>query len=174
MFFGATGDTFNLRKLRWRGTILFRLWEDTWHFAFHLLLQREKKTTTEMNIIFGASVNLARSIVGQLSFDPRSLWFFNNTFDSLDVFWSAMHLDWFDCQSGSPGLQSIHWIYFKIFVQGFHWLCLWLPTFWTSFSTVVWLGLATCWRRTSERNLSVGSLHALSSVSRGFTKSWVG
>ena len=29
------------------------------------------------------------------------------------------------------------------------------------FSTVVWLGLATCWRRTSERNLSVGSLHAL-------------
>ena len=25
-------------------------------------------------------------------------------------------------------------------------------------STVVWLGLATCWRRTSERNLSVGSL----------------
>ena len=28
------------------------------------------------------------------------------------------------------------------------------------FSTVVWLGLATCWRRTSERNLSVGSLHA--------------
>ena len=29
------------------------------------------------------------------------------------------------------------------------------------FSTVVWLGFATCWRRTSERNLSVGSLHAL-------------
>ena len=29
------------------------------------------------------------------------------------------------------------------------------------FSTVVWLGLATCWRRTSERNLSVGSLRAL-------------
>ena len=28
------------------------------------------------------------------------------------------------------------------------------------FSTVVWLGLATCWRRTSERNLSVGSLRA--------------
>ena len=28
------------------------------------------------------------------------------------------------------------------------------------FSTVVWLGLATCWRRISERNLSVGSLHA--------------
>ena len=28
------------------------------------------------------------------------------------------------------------------------------------FSTVVWLSLATCWRRTSERNLSVGSLHA--------------
>ena len=28
------------------------------------------------------------------------------------------------------------------------------------FSTVVWLGLATCWRITSERNLSVGSLHA--------------
>ena len=41
-------------------------------------------------------------------------------------------------------------------------------------STVVWLGLATCWRRTSERNLSVGSLHALVLVSRGFTKSWVG
>ena len=29
-----------------------------------------------------------------------------------------------------------------------------------NFSTVVWLGLATCWRRTSERILSVGSLHA--------------
>ena len=29
------------------------------------------------------------------------------------------------------------------------------------FFTVVWLGLATCWRRTSERTLSVGSLHAL-------------
>ena len=28
------------------------------------------------------------------------------------------------------------------------------------FATVVWLGLAICWRRTSERNLSVGSLHA--------------
>ena len=41
-------------------------------------------------------------------------------------------------------------------------------------STVVWLDLATCWRRTSERNLSVGSLHALVLVSRGFTKSWVG
>ena len=41
-------------------------------------------------------------------------------------------------------------------------------------STMVWLGLATCWRRTSERILSVCSLHALSFVSRGFTKSWVG
>ena len=62
-----------------------------------------------------------------------------------------------------------------------------LPTHWVpltvslashlldNFSTVVWLGLATCWRRTSERTLSVGSLHALSSfVSLGFTKSWVG
>ena len=29
------------------------------------------------------------------------------------------------------------------------------------FFTVVWLGLATCWRRTSERTLTVGSLHAL-------------
>ena len=29
-----------------------------------------------------------------------------------------------------------------------------------NFPTVVWLGLATCWRRTSERTLSVGSLHA--------------
>ena len=48
-----------------------------------------------------------------------------------------------------------------------------LPTHWVpltgslvshlldNFSTVVWLGLATCWRRTSERTLSVGSLHAL-------------
>ena len=47
-----------------------------------------------------------------------------------------------------------------------------LPTHWVpltvslashlldNFSTVVWLGLATCWRRTSERILSVGSLHA--------------
>ena len=42
------------------------------------------------------------------------------------------------------------------------------------FSTVVWLGLATCWRITSERNLSVGSLHASVLCSRGFTKSWVG
>ena len=48
-----------------------------------------------------------------------------------------------------------------------------LPTHWVpltvslashlfeDFPTVVWLGLATCWRRTSERTLSVGSLHAL-------------
>ena len=47
-----------------------------------------------------------------------------------------------------------------------------LPTHWVpltvslashlldNFPTVVWLGLATCWRRTSERILSVGSLHA--------------
>ena len=47
-----------------------------------------------------------------------------------------------------------------------------LPTHWVpltvslvshlldNFSTVVWLDLATCWRRTSERILSVGSLHA--------------
>ena len=39
---------------------------------------------------------------------------------------------------------------------------------------MVWLGLTICWRRTSERNLSVGLLHALSFVSRGVTKSWVG
>ena len=37
---------------------------------------------------------------------------------------------------------------------------LWLPTFWTTFLRGL-LGLTTCWRRTSERNLSVGSLHAL-------------
>ena len=37
----------------------------------------------------------------------------------------------------------------------------WLLSFWTPFSTKVWLGLTICWRRTSERNLSVGSLHAL-------------
>ena len=61
-----------------------------------------------------------------------------------------------------------------------------LPTHWVpltvslashlfdDFPTVVWLGLATCWRRTSERTLSVGSLHALVFVSLGFTKSWVG
>ena len=30
-----------------------------------------------------------------------------------------------------------------------------------NFSTVVWRGLATCWRRTSERTLRLGSLHAL-------------
>ena len=48
-----------------------------------------------------------------------------------------------------------------------------LPTHWApltvslashlldNFSTVVWRGLATCWRRTSERTLSVGSLHVL-------------
>ena len=41
-------------------------------------------------------------------------------------------------------------------------------------STMVWLCLAICWRRTSERILSVCSLHALSFVSLGFTKSWVG
>ena len=42
-----------------------------------------------------------------------------------------------------------------------YWLRLWLLSFWTPFSTKVWLGLTICWRRTSERNLSVGSLHAL-------------
>ena len=48
-----------------------------------------------------------------------------------------------------------------------------LPTHWVpltvslashlsdDFPTVVWLGLATCWRSTSERILSLGSLHAL-------------
>ena len=48
-----------------------------------------------------------------------------------------------------------------------------LPTHWVpltvslashlfdDFPTVVWLGLATCWRRTSERTLRFGSLHAL-------------
>ena len=47
-----------------------------------------------------------------------------------------------------------------------------LPTHWVpltvslafhlldNFSTVVWRGLATCWRRTSERTLRFGSLHA--------------
>ena len=38
------------------------------------------------------------------------------------------------------------------------------------FPTVVWLGLATCWRRTSERTLSVGSLHALVSCFTRFHK----
>ena len=35
---------------------------------------------------------------------------------------------------------------------------------------MVWLGLATCWRRTSERILSVGSLHALVSCFTWFHK----
>ena len=44
-----------------------------------------------------------------------------------------------------------------------------------NFSTVVWLGLATCWRRTSERNLSIGPLHALVFLFHAvLTKSWVG
>ena len=46
-------------------------------------------------------------------------------------------------------------------LYGSYWLRLWLLSFWTPFSTKVWLGLTICWRRTSERNLSVGSLHAL-------------
>ena len=57
-----------------------------------------------------------------------------------------------------------------------------LPTHWVSltaslashlfddFPTVVWLGLATCWRRTSERTLSLGSLHALVSCFTRFHK----
>ena len=61
-----------------------------------------------------------------------------------------------------------------------------LPTHWVpltvslasnlldNFSTVVWRGLATCWRRTFERTLRFGSLHAPSFVSLGFTKPWVG
>ena len=46
-------------------------------------------------------------------------------------------------------------------------LAQWVPltVFWFPlldiFSSLARLGLATCWRRTSERNLSVGSLHAL-------------
>ena len=46
-------------------------------------------------------------------------------------------------------------------LYGSYWLRLWLLSFWTPFSTKVWLGLTICWRRTSERNLSVGLLHAL-------------
>ena len=46
-------------------------------------------------------------------------------------------------------------------LYGSYWVRLWLLSFWTPFSTKVWLGLTICWRRTSERNLSVGSLHAL-------------
>ena len=42
------------------------------------------------------------------------------------------------------------------------------------FSTMVWLGLATCWRRTSERILSVARCMLCPLFSRGFTKSWVG
>ena len=54
-----------------------------------------------------------------------------------------------------------HWRSFsRCLLTGCHWLCLWLPTFLDNFPTVVWLGLATCWWRTSERILSVGSLHA--------------
>ena len=57
-----------------------------------------------------------------------------------------------------------------------------LPTHWVpltaslashlfdDFLTVVWLGLATCWRRTSERTLSLGSLHALVSCFTRFYK----
>ena len=43
-----------------------------------------------------------------------------------------------------------------------------------NFSTMVWLGLTTCWRRTSERILSVARCMFRPFVSRGFTKSWVG
>ena len=39
-----------------------------------------------------------------------------------------------------------------------------------TFSTVVWLDLATCWRRTSERTLSVGCAACSVPFSRGFTK----
>ena len=70
------------------------------------------------------------------------------------------------CCSFSPkfllGGYCMHWGWpSRCLLTGCHWQRLWFPTFWDIFSTVVWLGLATCWRRTSERNLSVGSLHAL-------------
>ena len=42
------------------------------------------------------------------------------------------------------------------------------------FHTVVWLGLATCWRRTSERIWVLARCMLSSLVSLGFTKSWVG
>ena len=42
------------------------------------------------------------------------------------------------------------------------------------FHTVVWLCLATCWRRTSERIWVLARCILSSLVSLGFTKSWVG
>ena len=51
---------------------------------------------------------------------------------------------------------------FAIFALPTHWVPLTVSLvshLLDNFSTVVWLGLATCWRRTSERTLSVGSLH---------------
>ena len=56
---------------------------------------------------------------------------------------------------------------------GSYWLRLWLLFFWTPFSTKVWLGLTICWRRTSERNLSVGSLHALVPCFTWFHQAWL-
>ena len=48
------------------------------------------------------------------------------------------------------------------------------PHLFDYFFAVAWGGLATCWRRTSERILSVCCAARFHLVSRGFTKSWVG
>ena len=62
----------------------------------------------------------------------------------------------------------------RCLLTGCHWLCLWLPTFWTSF--LQWSGWASLLAGEELlRGIWVSArCMPSSSVSRGFTKSWVG
>ena len=78
----------------------------------------------------------------------------------------VMTCAWFlPCAALSPktflGGSCMHWRCFRNAHSTEATDCVSGFSFWTPFSTKVWLGLTICWRRTSERNLNVGSLHAL-------------
>ena len=73
------------------------------------------------------------------------------------------------------GGSCMHWRWLsRCLLTGCHWLCLWLPTFWTSF--LQWSGWASLLAGEEHlRGLWVSARCMLSSfVSLGFTKSWVG
>ena len=73
------------------------------------------------------------------------------------------------------GGYCMHWRSFsRCLLTGCHWLCLWLPTFWTTF--LRWSGCASLLAGGEHlRGLWVSARCMLSSfVSLGFTKSWVG
>ena len=73
------------------------------------------------------------------------------------------------------GGYCMHWGWLsRCLLNGCHWLCLWLPTFWTSF--LQWSGWASLLAGEELlRGIWVSArCMPSSSVSHGFTKSWVG